>query len=397
MKRVFLHVDMDAFFASVEQHDNPGLRGKPVIVGSPAERRGVVAAASYEAREFGVHSAMPSGEAARRCPHAIFVPPNGKRYSEVSRQIFSIFERFTPLVEPLSVDEAFLDVSGAEALFGTGTEIAEKIRDAIKTETGLTASVGIAPNKFLAKLASDMNKPDGVTVVPFARDAIVAFLAPLPVGRIWGVGAVTQQRLEDGGIRTVGDLQQTPVPALARLVGPHSADHLRQLAFGEDVREIVTAHEEKSISKEHTFAKDVTDVKVLEGVLLSLIDDVGGRLRGKERYAGVIRLKLRWQGFRTITRQRQLRPPCCDAFSLRKAAMAIFNDETIDQPVRLIGIGVSGLCDRPPEQLGLFDDSAQIREKREHLSRPVDGLQEKFGQDAIGRVGLKGEIGKAET
>ncbi len=377
---------MDAFFASVEQHDNPALRGKPVIVGSPAEQRGVVAAASYEAREFGVHSAMPSGEAARRCPDAIFVPPNGKRYSQVSQQIFEIFERFTPLVEPLSVDEAFLDVTGSEALFGSGVEIAEKIRSAIKAETGLTASVGVAPNKFLAKLASDMDKPDGVTVVPVARDAIIAFLAPLPVGRIWGVGAVMQRRLEAAGIHTIGDLQGTPSPVLARLMGAHAADHLRQLAYGEDTREIVTEREEKSISKEHTFAKDVTDVKVLEGVLLSLIDEVGGRLRAKERYAGVIRLKLRWQGFRTISRQRQLRPPCCDAFSLRQAALAIFNDEPINQPVRLIGIGVSGLCDRQPEQLGLFDDSVQVREKREHLSRSVDDLQEKFGQDSIGRV-----------
>lgn len=389
MKRVILHVDMDAFFASVEQHDNPELRGKPVVVGAAGDQRGVVAAASYEAREFGVHSAMPSREAARRCPQAIFVPPNGKRYSQVSRQIFGIFERFTPLVEPLSVDEAFLDVTGSESLFGSGVEIAEQIRAAIYTETGLTASVGVAPNKFLAKLASDMDKPDGVTVVPIERQAIVEFLAPLPVGRIWGVGAVMQQQLEDVGIRTVGDLQQMTQLALARLVGEHAAERLKHLAHGEDAREIVTEHEEKSISKEHTFPKDVENVKELESVLLSLVDEVGSRLRAKERYAGVIRLKLRWQGFRTITRQRQLRPPCCDAFSLRRAAMAIFNDEPINQPVRLIGIGVSGLCDRPAEQLGLFDDSVQEREKREHLSRSVDALQEKFGPDAVGRVGEK--------
>ncbi len=386
VKRVFLHVDMDAFFASVEQHDNPELRGKPVVVGAAGDQRGVVAAASYEAREFGIHSAMPSREAARRCPHAIFVPPNGKRYSQVSRQIFGIFERYTPLVEPLSVDEAFLDVTGSEKLFGSGVEIAEQIREAIRAETGLTASVGIAPNKFLAKLASDMDKPDGVTVVPFDREQIVQFLAPLPVGRIWGVGAVTQQRLEDVGIQTVGDLQKMSKQELTRLLGEHSAEHLRQLAYGEDAREIVTEHEEKSISKEHTFPKDVTSRQELERVLLALTDEVGERLRAKERYAGVIRLKLRWQGFRTITRQRQLRPPCCDAFNLRQAALAIFNDESIDQPVRLIGIGVSGLCDRPPEQLGLFDDTAEEREKREVLSRSVDGLKEKFGKDAIGRV-----------
>ena len=386
MDHVFLHVDMDAFFASVEQHDNPDLQGKPVIVGSPADRRGVVAAASYEARKFGVHSAMPSGEAARRCPEAIFVKPNMKRYQDVSRQILKIFERFTPLVEPLSVDEAFLDVTGSEKLFGSGVEIGQSIRKAVCTETGLTASVGVAPNKFLAKLASDMDKPDGLTLVPFARDAIVEFLAPLPVGRIWGVGGVTQKHLEAIGIRTVGDLQRVSMPQLIRSVGEHSAGHLKLLAYGEDAREIVTEHEEKSISKEHTFPKDVVQRETLRQVLLTLADEVGTRLRQKERYASVVRLKLRWQGFKTITRQRQLRPASCDAFSLRSAALALLKAESIDNPVRLIGFGVSGLWDRPPEQLSLFDDAAEAREKQETLSRSVDALRTKFGGSAIGRV-----------
>ena len=219
MDRVFLHVDMDAFFASVEQHDNPELRGKPVIVGAPADRRGVVAAASYEARTFGIHSAMPSGEAARLCPHAVFVRPNMKRYKQVSSQIFEIFERFTPLVEPLSVDEAFLDVTGSERLFGSGVEIGERIRQVILEELGLTASVGVAPNKFLAKLASDMDKPDGLTLVPFSREAIIAFLAPLSVDRIWGVGAVTQKRLDEKGIRTIADLQSADLVSLVSIVG----------------------------------------------------------------------------------------------------------------------------------------------------------------------------------
>jgi DNA polymerase IV len=386
MDHVFLHVDMDAFFASVEQHDRPELRGKPVIVGSPAEQRGVVAAASYEARQFGIHSAMPSGEAARRCPAAVFVKPNMKRYQRVSQQVFRIFERFTPLVEPLSVDEAFLDVTGSEQLFGAGVEIGEAIRRAIRTETGLTASVGVAPNKFLAKLASDMDKPDGLTLVPFSREAIVEFLAPLPVGRIWGVGGVTQKLLESIGISTVGDLQHAQMQILISTVGEHSAAHLKHLAYGEDAREIVMEHAEKSISKERTFPKDVVNPAILRQTLLSLVDEVGVLLREKGRYAGVVRMKLRWQGFKTITRQQQLKPACCDAFSLRRAALALFQNETISQPVRLIGVGVSGLCDRPAEQLSLFDEDSEDREKKEHLSRSVDALRAKFGDAAVGRV-----------
>lgn len=387
MDRVILHVDMDAFFASVEQVDDPSLQGKPVVVGAPADQRGVVAAASYAARQFGIHSAMPSREAARRCPKAIFLPPRMPRYKAASQQIFEIFERFTPLVEVLSVDEAFLDVTGSKALFGSGVEIADAIRRTIRNETGLTASVGVAPNKFLAKLASDMDKPDGCTLVPFARDAIVEFLAPLPISRVWGVGAVTQQRLEAAGIQTIGDVQRVAQQILVGVVGEHSAGHLMLLAYGEDAREIEPDQVEKSISKEHTFAKDVKRREPLERTLLALVDEVGTRLRDKERYAGVIRLKLRWQGFKTITRQRQLRPPCCDAFSLRNAAMALLAHEAITLPVRLIGVGVSGLCDRPPAQLGLFEDTTMPgREKKEVLSRSVDRLRAKYGASAIGRA-----------
>ncbi len=387
MDKVFLHVDMDAFFASVEQHDKPELRGKPVIVGSPANQRGVVAAASYEVRKFGVHSAMPSGEAARRCPQAIFVRSNMKRYKEVSKQVFEIFERFTPLVEPLSIDEAFLDVTGAENLFGSGVEIGEKIRQAIKDEIGLTASVGVAPNKFLAKLASDMDKPNGLTLVPFDKDDIIAFLAPLPVGRIWGVGAVTQKALNGAGVMTVGDLQSVELRKLVGVVGEHSASHLRELSFGRDERGIGNTVKEKSISKETTFKKDVRDREPLEHALLDLIDNVGEQLRAQEKYAEVIRLKLRWQGFKTITRQRKLNPPCCDAFSLRQAALALLEKEALLGPVRLIGVGVSGICDRKVEQLSLFGDDTQDREKKESLSRSVDALKKKYGNTSVGRAG----------
>jgi DNA polymerase-4 len=386
MDRVILHVDMDAFFASVEQLDHPELRGRPVVVGAPADQRGVVAAASYEARRFGIRSAMPSGEAARRCPEAVFMPPRMARYQEVSAAVFAIFERFTPLVEPLSIDEAFLDVSGSRALFGTGVDIAKAIRQAIRSETGLTATVGVAANKFLAKLASAMNKPDGLTVVPSSREDILAFLAPLPVGRIWGVGAVLQKQLNEAGIVTIGDLQQSPAAVLDPVAGRHTAEHLRRLAIGEDARELEIGREEKSISKEHTFSRDVRDAERLERMLLELVDEVGARLREHGHYAGTARLKLRWQDFKTITRQRPLEPPCCDDFNLRAAALALLQGEGVRQPVRLIGFGVSDLQEHPPAQLSLFGDDAG-REKRERLCHAVDSLRKRFGAEAPVRAG----------
>ncbi len=387
MNKVILHVDMDAFFAAVEQHDHPALRGRPVVVGAPADQRGVVAAASYEARRYGIHSAMPSREAARRCPAAVFVPPRPARYQEVSAAVFAVFDRYTPFVEPLSIDEAFLDVSGAKTLFGDGPTMAAAIRQDITAATGLTASVGVAPNKFLAKLASDMNKPDGITVVPDTREGIIAFLRPLPVSRIWGVGTVLQQRLGTAGITTVGDLQDSPLARLGHIVGPHAAEHLLRLAFGEDAREVETAHEEKSFSREHTFSRDVREMARLERTLLDLIDDVGRRLRAHGRYAGQVRLKLRWQGFQTLTRQRRLEACCCDDSSLREAALLLLHAEPVRRPVRLIGFGVGELCDRPRQQLSLFGDETEAREKRERLSRSVDSLRQRFGPDALGRAG----------
>lgn len=384
-ERTILHVDMDAFFASVEQHDHPELRGRPVVIGAPRDQRGVVAAASYEARVYGIHSAMPSREAARRCPQAVFLPVNGRRYHEVSRQVFAIFRRFTPLVEPLSVDEAFLDVTGVRRLFGDGPEVAERVRAAVHEETGLTASVGVAANKFLAKLASDMNKPDGVTIVPAAREKIIAFLAPLPVGRIWGVGSVMRATLEQAGIRTIGDLQNVASVRLEKFVGKHGARHLTRLAFGEDARELELEREEKSISREHTFRQDCTSAGRLEGVLCDLVEDVGSRLRGAGRYATVIHLKVRWQGFRTITRQRPLPYACCDDFNLRSASMDMFRAVELVKPVRLIGVGVSGLRDEGgAEQLSLFE-SPFNGFKREALSRAVDAIREEFGGQSLTR------------
>jgi nucleotidyltransferase/DNA polymerase involved in DNA repair len=254
--RVFLHVDMDAFYASVEQRDHPEYRGKPVVVGCPPDQRGVVATASYEARTFGIHSAMPSREAGQRCPHAIFLPPDMPRYEMVSAQVFEIFGRYTPFVEGLSIDEAFLDVTGSLRLYGPGEEIARRIKADILSELALTCSVGVAPNKFLAKLGSEYRKPDGLTVLPFDPKAIIAFLRPLPVTRLWGVGKVTRQAFDRAALHTIGDVQDAPLALLQGVVGPHNAAHLRALAFGDDPARSNSMSARKSISREHTFLHD---------------------------------------------------------------------------------------------------------------------------------------------
>jgi nucleotidyltransferase/DNA polymerase involved in DNA repair len=384
MKRVILHVDMDAFYASVEQRDRPALRGRPVIVGSPPDRRGVVAASSYEARRFGVHSAMPSREAGRRCPQGVFLPPRMRRYEEVSRQVFHIFERFTPWIQPLSIDEAFLDVTGSLRLHGTGPQIAAKIREAIHRELDLTASVGVASNLFLAKIASDMRKPDGLTVVPDDPVEIRAFLAPLPAGRLWGAGKVTEALLTRAGLRTIGDIQRCPPATLAALVGGHLAGHLHALALGLDDRVVEGGEAEKSISREHTFDEDCADRQAVEERLLELTDDVGWRLREAKRYATTARIRIRWKSFRTISRQRRLDVPRCDDFSLRAAARALFEAERLQEPVRLVGFGVSGLVDGPGPAM-LFDDLEGGVGRRERLSRVMDEINRRYGRGAVRR------------
>ena len=386
-EKTILHIDMDAFFAAVEVHDRPELKGKPVVIGSPPDKRGVVSTCSYEARKFGIHSAMPSRTAFKLCPHAVFLPPDMKRYHEVSEQIMEIFRRFTPLVEPLSCDEAFLDVTGARYLFGDGPEIARTIKTAVLEETGLTCSVGVAPNMFLAKIASDLNKPDGLTVVPTSEKLIAAFLAPLPVRRMWGAGKKTQAILEAHRIRTIGNLQTVDPVKLAAWIGESSAASFRQLAFGIDDRVLETESEEKSISNENTFDEDLTDPKEIESALLDLADKVGTRLRRSGFYAATAQIKLRWSDFSTITRQRRLDPPCCDDITLREAALELFRKEILHSAVRLIGFGVSGLrltADTP--QLDLFQSpEKQTSTKRETLSRAVDRIRVKFGRKSIQR------------
>ncbi len=386
--REILHIDMDAFFAAIEQRDHPEWRGKPVIVGAPPDRRGVVSTCSYEARVFGIHSAMPSRDAGRLCPHGIFVPPDMARYQAVSKQVFGIFERFTPIIEPVSIDEAFLDVTGARNLFGDGMAIGRRIRAAIADELQLTASGGVAGNKFLAKLCSELAKPDGIAEAPRGREALLAFLAPLPVGRLWGVGKVLRAELERHGYRTVGDLQKARRARLESQVGGHVAGHLLQLAFGEDPREVETDRIELSISREHTFDTDCRDHAALCATLRDLADDVGRRLRADGRYATVGRLKLRWSDFTTITRQRRFGTPCCDDFTLRELALELFENERVNRPVRLIGFGVSGLVTERCEQGDLFEAAAGVplrRERQEALSATLDHLRETLGETIIRR------------
>lgn len=379
MSRSILHVDMDAFFAAIEQRDHPELRGKPVIVGAGPHERGVVSTASYEARKFGIHSAMPSREAYRRCPNAIFVPGNHRLYMEISRQIFRIFGRYTPFVEGLSCDEAFLDVGGSRKLFGDSVTIAKRIRADIKSELSLTASVGVAHNKFLAKVASDMNKPDGLTVVPDDEEGVRLFLAPLSARRIFGVGQNTAAALEKAGIRTIGDIQMANRATLARVVGENGAAHIIELAFGRDDRPLELEREEKSISREYTFPEDERDEEKIMAVLLNLASDVARRVRKHGKYAAVGRLKLRWSDFTSISRQRPFDKPSCDDITFREMARSLYDSEKgTGRPVRLIGFGTMGFSTERATQMGLFADESDKLEKRENLSRALDDIRAKL-------------------
>jgi len=384
-RRSILHVDMDAFFAAVEQRDHPEWKAKAVIVGSAPDKRGVVCTCSYEARKFGIHSAMSSREAFSRCPEGIFVRPDMGRYKEASRRVFSIFNRYSPLIEPISIDEAFLDVSGVLRLFGKPEEIATRIRAEIKSEVGLVASVGIACNKFLAKLGSKMAKPDGLFVMAETDAEIVRFLGGLKVGEIWGVGRVSREKLAHAGYLRVRDLQTCNPQHLEALVGRRFAENLINLSFGRDVRAVEMGVPEKSISKEHTFLEDVSDREQVQAVLKDLCDEVGSRLRAQGWLAALCRIKIRWSDFTTITRQRAFKSAVFDDYSIREMALTLFDNETIRAPVRLIGMGVSNLVKNNLEQLSLFDNDYKIRKKRESLSRTVDTIRDKLGIDAIRR------------
>jgi DNA polymerase-4 len=374
---------MDAFYASVEQRDRPELRGRPVIVGGLGGR-GVVSAASYEARPFGVHSAMPMSIARRLCPQGVFLPVRMKRYAAVSRQVRDVLHSFTPLVEPLSLDEAFLDVRGCEGLFGPAPEIAHKVKGRIKAETGLTASVGVAANKFLAKVASDLGKPDGLVVVPAGGAA--AFLGPLPVGRVWGVGAKAEGRLHALGVRTVGQLAALPEKALVGHFG-ELGRHVWRLARGDDGRAVVPDGAAKSVSAETTFARDIGDREALRTWLLGLTDHLAGRLRHAGLRARTVEVKVRSSDFRTRHRAQGLGQATNATGVIWQAARQLLDRGLTDEvlPVRLLGVGASRLTREGVVQGDLFDGG---RRQQEALDRAIDAIRGRFGGAAIRRGSL---------
>ena len=380
---MILHCDMDAFYASVEERDRPELAGHPVIVGGSPAKRGVVSAANYIARRYGVHSAMPSATAHRLCPQGIYLPPRIAYYTEVSRQIQEIFERFTPLVEPLSLDEAFLDVTGSEKLFGAAAEIGRKIKRAVHEETRLVVSVGVAPNKFLAKIASDLKKPDGFVVVD--ADRIQEFLDPLPVERLWGVGKQASKVFQRLGIRTIGQLRQWPMEALKSRFGS-IGEHLWQLAHGIDDRLVVPEREAKSISHETTFEQDIDDLEVLRSWLSDLTEQVGWRLRRHGLRGRTVHLKVRFADFSTITRSLTLPEPTDITQELWRAADEMFCHRLPagHPPVRLVGVGVGGFDESGVRQGLLFDQ--EERQKQSGLDAVTDQIRERFGSSALRRA-----------
>ena len=385
--RAILHVDMDAFYAAVEQRDRPELLGLPVIVGADPRGglgRGVVCTASYEARRFGVASAMPISQAFRLCPKGVYLPVDMEKYSDVSSQVMSVLRRFTDLVEPISIDEAFLDVTRSRRAFGEAERIARSIKDAIRADTSLTASVGVASNKLVAKIASDIRKPDGLVVVPPGTEA--AFLAPLPVRRLWGVGPKLEETLARIGIHTIGDLAGGDSAPLSRRLGVHGHD-LAKLARGEDDRPVhAEADEAKSLGQEHTFGADTRDARVLRGALLDLADSVARRLRSHGLLARTVTLKYRDEDFHTVTRAETLKAPTDSGASIFKVASSLFGSVHGSRRVRLLGIYASGFG---APQLGLFSEPPS------RADRVRDALEKRFGEGAVTRASLLPKPGQA--
>lgn len=382
-----LHVDLDAFYASVEQRDHPELRGKPILVGGPAPR-GVVCAASYEARPFGCRSAMPMVEAVRLCPQALVIPMRMERYAEASRSFFEVLDEFSPLVESLSLDEAFVDVAGSERLFGDGPEVARKIKDTVRSRIDLVASVGVAPTKFVAKIASDLQKPDGLCVVQ--PDELLDFLHPLPVSRLWGVGKVTFKKLDDVGLRTIGDVARYPVDLLRKRVGPAAGDHLAALARGRDPRDVVPDRRAVSIGHEETFAADFDRHADLEPVLRHQADRVAARLRKAERRARTVTVKVKYGDFKSVSRRLTLTDPTSDGSVIGSVAVDLVRQIPVDgdhgreRTVRLCGVAASNLEERDaPTQLTLDEPT---RQRGEELGNVLDAIADKFGTGAIGRA-----------
>lgn len=399
-RRTILHVDMDAFYAAVEIREKPSLAGRPVVIGSDPQEgrgRGVVSTANYEARRFGVHSAMPISRAWRLCPQAVYLRPRISYYSGVSRRIFALFGRFTDQVEPLSLDEAFLDVTASRDLFGDGPTIAVAIKRAILEEESLTASVGVATSKYVAKVASDLDKPDGLVVVPAGAEA--EFLAPLDLSRLWGAGAVTRRKLRRLGLETIGDVARTDPDLLESALGPAMGLRFHRLARGLDHRPVHRGAPRKSLGKEITFGTDQEDREHVERTLLGLCDGVARGLRKRSLAGRTVHLKLRWEGFETHTRQQTLDEPVTTTERLWPIARRLFRE--LDDPqrrVRLIGVSVSGFDEEPARQLTMFetrpdgeDVVADGEETDVRIAGAMDALNDRFGRGAVTRAALLDE------
>jgi DNA polymerase-4 len=391
---VIAHADMDAFYASVEQLDNPALRGKPVIVGGSSSR-GVVTSASYEARPYGVRAAMPSAQARKLCPDAIFVRGRMERYVELSRAIREVFESFTPKVEPLSLDEAFLDLAGTERLLGPPLEVARALKRRVREATGLVVSVGVAPVKMVAKILSDMSKPDGLLLL--GPEYVREFLDPLPVERLWGVGHVTLQRMHEAGIATISDLARYDAAALRSRFGSMGT-HLRALALGQDAREVVADWQRKSYGEENTFERDhPLDSLALKRTLIAHGEALGRRLRADRVRARTVTLKLKLARplgggrYPMLTRSFSLETPTEDGAQIARAAIQMLARVEAREKIRLAGVQVHNL-ERPDEaQLDLFGAAADARSKAARLNRALDAVTKRFGEDAVARGAVRVE------
>lgn len=385
MQKYIVHLDMDAFFAAIEQRDKPWLRNKPVIVGADpkgGKGRGVVSTCSYEARKFGLSSGLPISTAYRKCPQGIYLPVNMKKYSQVSNRIFKIFCQFTPLVEMISIDEAFLDISGSFHLFGTPYETCQLLKEKIKKETGLSASLGLASTKMAAKIASDLQKPDGLVVV--TQKGLLDFLRPLSIDKLWGLGKKTKFELNRLGIKTIGELALTDPKVIIKILGKNG-QHLWELARGIDSRPVVASEEIKSISNENTFDKDTLDRSKIDRTLISLCEKVSSRMRQQDLKTKTITLKIRLQDFQTCTRTMTLIKASSFVETIYKTAKKLLGDfDTKERKIRLLGIKASNLVSLDLNDSLLIDSTDQ---KKEKIHKAVDKLKEKFGGGIIQRAG----------
>ena len=371
-----LHVDMDAFFASVTERDHPELKGKAVVIGAGV--RGVVTSANYEARKFGIKAAMPVGRAQRLAPHAIFIPPDHKRYSEVSEHIMEIFHSFTPLVEPISLDEAFLDVTKAKRLLGDGRAIATAIRAKVEAQEGITCSVGIASSKFIAKLASQRCKPNGILEI--TDDRVLTFLHPLPVSALWGVGPKTNEALERLGLHTVGDIAQTPEQTLIRALGQAAGQSLYELAWGRDDRDVIPEEPDKSISAAETFDRDIDDPEIIAKEILRMCERASSRMRERSLFAKTITLKIRFADFTTINRSKTLPLPIDTTHEIYEIAKGLYEALPIGRArIRLVGVSLENLHTDSHEQLILGARESSWRE----LQGGIDAAKARFGSDSV--------------